>query len=78
MIRIFDPILDFSKETHPKNPKRLSQWRESEMYKEVEITCCLRAVLVLARNPTRKTKLKVRKFRRISPAGVRVFFRFLR
>ena len=21
----FDPILDFSKETHPKNPKRLSQ-----------------------------------------------------
>ena len=35
-----------------ENPKLLSQSRESEMYKAVEITCCLRAVLVLAPNPT--------------------------
>ena len=35
-------------------PKRLNQSRKSERYQAVEITCCLRAVLVLAANPTRK------------------------
>ena len=35
-------------------PKRLNQSRESERYQAVEITCCLRAVFVLAANPTRK------------------------
>ena len=37
-----------------KKPKRLNQLGESEMYQAVEITgCFLRAVFVLAPNPTR-------------------------
>ena len=35
-------------------PKRFNQSRKSERYQAVEITCCLRAVLVLAANPKRK------------------------
>ena len=35
-------------------PKWFNQSRKSERYQAVEITCCLRAVLVLAANPTRK------------------------
>ena len=37
-----------------KNPKRLIQSRESEMYQTVGIACCqLRGVFVMAPNPTR-------------------------
>ena len=37
-----------------KNPKRLNQSQESEIYEAVEITCCLQAEFVLAPNPARK------------------------
>ena len=35
-----------------KNPKGISQSRESEMYQTVEITGCLRALFMFAPNPT--------------------------